>query len=68
MKVACNALGSNLEVDDLTALIDVDAETPVMQYLREVDIIASVRNGMTADKPGANNTRSDLENNDDDFL
>jgi hypothetical protein len=27
-----------------------------------------VRNGMTADKPGANNTRSDLENNDDDFL
>jgi hypothetical protein len=67
MKAACDALGTNLQADDLASWIEVDEETPVAQHLsEEKDIAASVKNGKTADELGASDTGSDSEDNGDD--
>jgi hypothetical protein len=49
VKAACDALGTNLQADDLASWIEVDEETPVVQHLSEEDITASVKNGKTTD-------------------
>jgi hypothetical protein len=66
VKAACDALGTNLQADDLASWIEVDEETLVVQHLSEEDIAASVRNGKTTDKLGAIDAGSVLEDNGDD--
>lgn len=49
MKATCDALGNNLEADDLAAWFEVDAETLVVQHLGEEDITSSAKGGKRAD-------------------
>jgi hypothetical protein len=65
MKAACDALGTNLQADDLVSWIKVDEET-LTQHLSEEDIATSVKNGKTTDELGASDTGSDSEDNSDD--
>jgi hypothetical protein len=65
VKAVCDALGSNLQADDLASWIEVD-ETPVVQHLNEEDIAASVKNEKTTDELGASDIGSDSEDNGDD--
>jgi hypothetical protein len=66
VKAACDALGTNLQADDLASWIEADDETPVAQRLSEEDIAASVKNGKTTAERGASDTGSDSEDNGDD--
>jgi hypothetical protein len=66
MKAACDALGINLQADDLASWIEVDEETPVSQHLSEEDIATSMKNGKTTDELGASDIGSDPEDNGDD--
>jgi hypothetical protein len=66
VKAACDALGTDLQADDLASRIEVDEETPVAQHLSEEDIAASVKNGKTTDELEASDKRSDSEDSGDD--
>jgi hypothetical protein len=63
MKSVCDALGTNLQVDNLASWIEVDEETLVARHFSEEDIATPVKNGKTTDRLGASDTGSDSEGN-----
>jgi hypothetical protein len=65
MKAACDALGTNLQADDLASWIEIDEETLITQHLSEDDIAASVKNGKTTDELRTSDTGSDSEDTAD---
>jgi hypothetical protein len=65
VKAACDALGTNLQAEDLASRIEVDEETAVAQHLTKEDIAASVRNGKATDELGASDIGNDSEDNGD---
>jgi hypothetical protein len=66
VKAACDALGTNLQADDLASWSEVDEETPASQHLGKEGIASSVKDGNKTDELGASDSGSDSEYNGDD--
>lgn len=58
VKAVCDALGTNLQADNLTTRTEAGEGTLVPTHFSEENITASLKNEKTIDELGASNTRS----------